>query len=219
MEIMTNDSHYFEGHSDLVSTLKCVGDHIISGSWDKSVRVWNIPDSKNHNPDSTSYNLEGHHGPITCIASFENLIATCSTDKSIRIWDISCIPSSIGSTTTSFKLFPEGHSSDVLSLDWSRDGRQIVSSSLDKSIIIWDMNLMIKLITLTGVHTKAITSVKFNADSSRVISGSYDGNVIIWNPINQSVVLELSGHEDGVNTVAFGEGSAESIAASGNKQI
>lgn len=47
----------------------------------------------------------------------------------------------------SFKTF-RGHLEDILDLSWSKDGTQIISGSIDNSVIVWDVNTGNKLCIL-----------------------------------------------------------------------
>ena len=66
----------------------------------------------------------------------------------------------------------EGHTSAVLSVAFSPDGKYVVSGSWDKTIRVWDAE---KGNTVSGPfegHTDAVLSVAFSPDGKYVVSGS-----------------------------------------------
>ena len=56
-------------------------DILISGSWDKTVKLWHA--STGENLDT----LVGHTEAVNCIAVYQNLIISGSSDATIKLWD------------------------------------------------------------------------------------------------------------------------------------
>ena len=98
---------------------------ILSGSNDKSLRLWDASSGK------LIRTLEGHsNGVLACAFSPDGrLILSGSNDHSLRLWDAS-----------SGKLIRtlEGHSNGVWACAFSPDGRLILSGSNDNSLRLWD---------------------------------------------------------------------------------
>jgi WD40 repeat protein len=61
--------------------------------------------------------------------------------------------------------------SSVSSVAFSPDGKQVVSSSDDNTVRLWDAVTGAALQTLTG-HSDTVRSVAFSADGKQVVSGS-----------------------------------------------
>uniref|UniRef100_A0A8C5MYB3 Uncharacterized protein n=1 Tax=Leptobrachium leishanense TaxID=445787 RepID=A0A8C5MYB3_9ANUR len=89
--------HHLEGHSDLVTCVLIHGTSLISGSWDTSVRVWDIPSC------SEQRTLCGHTGAVTSLTLLslggetldpdiwppdEEFVASGSSDCSIIVWSL-----------------------------------------------------------------------------------------------------------------------------------
>ncbi|PWN25985.1 WD40 repeat-like protein [Jaminaea rosea] len=72
-----------------------------------------------------------------------------------------------------------GHTSDVLSLDWSKNNF-LLSSSMDKTVKVWHLSKPDCLITFG--HGDFVTSAVFHPKDDRFfLSGSLDGKLRLWN--------------------------------------
>ncbi|KAE8680147.1 Protochlorophyllide oxidoreductase A [Hibiscus syriacus] len=79
-----------------------------------------------------------------------------------------------------------GHSDDVLDLSWSKS-QQLLSSSMDKTVRLWD--LISKTCLRIFSHSDYVTCIQFNpVDDRYFISGSLDAKVRIWSIPDRQVV-------------------------------
>src|ERR1700761_9602421 len=74
----------------------------------------------------------------------------------------------------------QGHTSSVLSIAFSPDGKRLVSGAYDSSVWIWDVEIGQLQRKLQG-HTSLVHAVAFSSDGKRVVSGSHDTSIRIWN--------------------------------------
>ncbi|XP_022685193.1 WD repeat-containing protein 44-like [Setaria italica] len=86
----------------------------------------------------------------------------------------------------------EGHQDDVLDLSWSKS-QQLLSSSMDKTVRLWDMDTKTCLKMFPhndyGELRDPFTCVQFNpVDDGYFISGSLDCKVRIWSVPDRQVV-------------------------------
>jgi glucose repression regulatory protein TUP1 len=93
-------------------------------------------------------------------------------------------------------------------LDFSLDGRLIVSGSGDRTARIWDMiEGTSKVLTINdpdSVNNDAgVTSVAISPNGQLVAAGSLDTVVRIWDVVTGALVERLRGHRDSVYSVAF----------------
>jgi WD40 repeat protein len=72
-----------------------------------------------------------------------------------------------------------GHSSDILCLIFSPDGRRLATASDDRMIKLWDTSTGLEVFTLRG-HTAGVASLAFSPDGNRVVSGGYEGAAHVW---------------------------------------
>ena len=85
----------------------------------------------------------------------------------MRVWD---------SLTGETLEVLEGHTSLVLSVASSSDGRRITSGSRDKSVRVWDLSTGQTLNTLV-VHTESVEAAALSTDGRQFVSGPNDESV------------------------------------------
>jgi ribosome assembly protein 4 len=118
------------GHNQLVNHVMFSPNtmFIASGSFDKSVKLWNGHTGK------FICNFFGH---IACIyqiswsADSKFLLSACK-DSTVKIWNIKSEKS-----TKSCRSTLPGHADEVYCIDWSPDGNAAASGGKDKRVNIW----------------------------------------------------------------------------------
>ena len=116
------------------------------------------------------------------------------SDRSVRLWDVE--------TGNLLKTLKGHTSNEVESVNFSPDGKTIVSSGRDRGVRLWDANTGNLLKTLTG-HTDWISSTSFSPDSKTIVSGSWDKTVRLWNVETGNLLKILEGHKHRVVNVKF----------------
>jgi WD40 repeat protein len=117
-------------------------------------------------------------------------IVTACTEKKVNIYRVTD-----GSLQYSFTATGTW----VMSVDWSKDGKYIVTGGNDNAIKVWDTTGTL-LRTLTG-HTGAVQSVKISDDGQYIVSGSRDDKIKIWELATGNLVRTISGHRSDVMQV------------------
>ncbi|KAI5963905.1 CDC4 [Candida theae] len=143
------------GHTQSVRSLSGYGNIIISGSYDSTVRIWDLLDN-----GRCKHILQGHQDRVysTAIDFDRKVCFSGSMDSTINIWNFE--------TGELLKVL-EGHSS-LVGLLALVDG-VLVSAAADASLRIWDPATGDLRSKLRG-HAAAITC--FEHDGLKVVSGS-----------------------------------------------
>ncbi|EDR10450.1 mycorrhiza-induced NACHT/WD-repeat protein [Laccaria bicolor S238N-H82] len=190
---------------------------IVSGSKDKSVRVWDA---------STGAELKvlnGHMKAVNSVAFstdgtriVSGSVWDASTGAELKVlnghkmvWD--------ASTGAELKVL-NGHMKAVNSVAFSTDGTRIVSGSYDKSVRVWDVSTGAELKVLNG-HMEAVKSVAFSTDGTCIVSGSSDKSVQVWDASTGAELKVLNGHKYGVNSVAFSTDGTHIVSGSSDKSV
>ena len=134
--------------------------------------------------------------------------------RPLQIWDIA--------KGTIRNIF-DGHQQEICSLDFSRDGRLIISGSADNTIRIWDMhNGTSKVLNISdsdGFEFSHIMSVTISPDAALVAAGNLDDIVRIWDVATGALLERLQGHKDSIHSVAFTSDGRGLVSGSLDKSV
>ncbi|KAG6873781.1 hypothetical protein C0995_011006 [Termitomyces sp. Mi166 len=175
---------HLEGHDHAVRALAARGRTLVSGSYDCSVRIWDIITGQ------CKWVLTGHTQKVYSVVldPIRNQACSGSMDGSVRVWNLH---------TGQLLHVLAGHTSLVGLLGMSPS--HLVSAAADSTLRIWHPDTGELQHTLMA-HTGAITC--FQHDEFKVLSGS-DGNLKMWDMRDGSVVRDLLTGITGVWQVVF----------------
>ncbi|KIW25913.1 uncharacterized protein PV07_09048 [Cladophialophora immunda] len=124
---LPHPSYPNEAHTECVYTVQFYGKWLVSGSRDKTLRVWDLETRRLRGKP-----LSGHSQSVLCLqfdpTEKEDVIISGSSDASVIIWRFS--------TGQKIHEIPSAHEESVLNLRF--DQRYLVTCSKDRRIKIWN---------------------------------------------------------------------------------
>ncbi|XP_055859180.1 phospholipase A-2-activating protein [Episyrphus balteatus] len=191
------------GHSnDVRSVSPATGENIISGSRDKTAKIWKKSGDDEYIEGVT---LRDHSNFVSCVyyLEAEGLICTGSNDATICVYkEDGYVPACV----------LKGHDSTVCSISKGVESMSIVSGSWDKTARIWtiDESGLSCAVVLKG-HESAVWAV-ISLPNKQFVTGSADKTIVYWNAAGERLKV-LQGHTDCVRGLAsLGDGSLVSCA-------
>ncbi|MFE4176158.1 WD40 repeat domain-containing protein [Streptomyces sp. NPDC056909] len=161
------------------------GRFLVTSSSDYSGRLWSVPGMR-------LLAVLGDHEDDVEMSVFhptEQKIATASRDHHVRVFDFS------GRLLQRF----EGHTADVISVEWSHDGGELITSSDDGTIKRWSLasGTLVEDLDLGGVETDTIA---ISADGT-VYAGNDEGELLI---VRDGGRERMKAHDAGIKRVVLG---------------
>ncbi|XP_019169438.1 PREDICTED: WD repeat-containing protein wdr-5.1 [Ipomoea nil] len=189
-------------HYDAVSCMSLDEERglLYSGSWDKTLKVWRLSDSK------CIESITAHDDAINAVAvGFDGLVFTGSADGTVKAWRREMV----GPTTTKHVLVDTLLKQDnaVTSLAVNAAAATVYAGSSDGLVNFWELekNDMVFGGVLRG-HKLAVLCLA--AAGSLVLSGSADKSICVWRREDGGIhtcVSVLTGHSGPVKCLAVEE--------------
>jgi len=163
------------------------GKAFASGSYDRSIVVWNAENGR------AEKQLSGHQALINGVdwSPDGRFLGSASSDHTARIWDLA-------SGRELARLV--GHGDDVNAIRFSPCGNRVATASFDGTVRVWSLEG--RLLLVAGHHASDVNSVAWFPDGKRLVAGSDDRTVSIFDADGGRVRRILSGHSDWVDDVA-----------------
>ncbi|WP_416986612.1 WD40 repeat domain-containing protein [Streptomyces sp. T028] len=176
------------------------GRHLITSSSDYTARLWSVPDLKlltvlSEHKDDVEMSVFHPERP---------LVATASRDHVVRVFDFS------GELVQHF----EGHTADVISVEWLPQSGEVVSSSDDGTIKRWSLKSgkLVENIDLEGVETDTIAITS----SGVVFAGNDDGAIIRIEGENREFT---PAHEAGIKRLVYNAATESLVSLSYDRSL
>ena len=233
-----------DAHDGGVWALQYVGNILVSGSTDRTVRVWNLDTGK------CTHTFVGHTSTVRCLQIIEPvninpdpkgepvweppypMIVTGSRDWTLRVWrlpqpgkdpeyhpesPVNASEEGAESAKNPYHLRQlTGHKQAVRAL--AAHGRTIVSASYDNRVLVWDAMTGECRHKLKG-HDQRVYSVVYDPVRQQCASGSMDGTVKLWDTQTGVCLATLDGHSSLVGLLGLSQNHLVSAAADSTLRI
>ena len=182
----------FKGNNETISTCIFTPNmkQSISGTENGNIFVWNFK------PQMRPFKFSGHKGAITDLAinPLGDIIASSSTDHTVKLWT-----NAVGAKNKTLKCHP----SPIRSVDFSCDGKLLLTGSNDKTIKIFELYPKHKFLSTYKGHSNWVRCARFSPDNRLIGSCGDDNAVIIFDIEQKSVKYRFLDHSSNVNSCRF----------------
>lgn len=151
------------------------GKLLATASQDGVARVWDLATasvvfSQTHVSEAGTAALHD-----VAFSPTEDLLAVSGEDRAVTFWRPE-------DGQESPQALRHGHTSTVHSVDFSSDGKRLLSADLAGTVIVWDVSDLTSISELKRLegHTDLICNAVFDRDGVRVATASYDQSVKLW---------------------------------------
>ena len=205
--------HPEDAHDECVYTIQYDGNYLVSGSRDKSIKVWDLQTQR------CIRTLKGQHDQSVLCLQFDasaDIIVSGGSDSFVVIWGFS--------TGQVIRKMTDAHAESVLNLRF--DHRYLITCSKDKTIKIWNRHQIsandpiIPVATASMLHTQGIDLVReytllatltghnaavnaIQVFERHIVSASGDRTIKMWDIDSSQCLKQYSGHTKGIACVQF----------------
>lgn len=139
------------------------GTLLVTSSSDYTARLWTVPELRLR----AVLNDQADDVEMSTFHPTRDLIATASRDHHVRVYDFD------GALVRRF----EGHTADVISVEWAGDGDELITSSDDGTVRRWSLATggAVGMIDMGGVETDTIS---IGGDGT-LYAGNDDGEIVV----------------------------------------
>jgi len=212
------------------------GNHLILGTDDFLLQRWDISGEV----PTLVNKMSGHTGAIKCVRAGETIIVSASEDTSVRVWPGIIFDDSESESSDDEEHIEQNqlkeikanavlqdHTGVVTCCDISPDETTIISASIDRSIILWDLHQA--LLIIRNAHSDGITSCCWSDVGNYVITGGNDLLLRLWDTkyllanVGDNDKLKgkvtFAGHTSSIMDVKYKYGCVSSVASNGTLKV
>lgn len=183
---------------------------LASGSDDKTIRLWRRSDAA-----KTGARCIDQITLRSCINAISispdgSMMAAALDSGWIELYDLGSgkmVGALEGQTT-----------SEVWTVCFSPDGKNIISGALDRAVRIWDVQARECRWALRG-HDEWVNGVSVSPNGNHIVSGSGDKTVRVWDTKTMKCTKTFRGHQDFVRSVCVLDDSNLAVSASDDCQL
>lgn len=194
--------HQLAGHSHKITCVRLFHNEkeIITGSADRSLKVWDITRSTYRQTTTMR-----HSSTSNCLDVSSDALTSVSghMDGGIRLWDVRS-----GERSADIQSLHQG---GVTSVQFSpSNSTQILTNGRDSTLRLIDMRTCATLQSFQHLDFRTLVNYASSAlspDGMYAAAGSTStGEIFVWRVSDGSIVKKLKAHETGVGGLAWGSG-------------
>ncbi|TKR88600.1 hypothetical protein L596_012816 [Steinernema carpocapsae] len=177
-QFRTSSELNLTGHQKGINKIKFSpnGMFIASASNDGTVKIWSFENQ------AQEHTLIGHARGVTDVTwhPSSKFVLSCSYDRQVLYWNLD-----------GGAFNPDNSSHEVSCLNGHQDivwccaidpvkGRYACSGSLDRTVMVWDLEDPSDPLYELKVHKAGVVSIVYHKDGRTIASAGADGHVLIW---------------------------------------
>jgi WD40 repeat protein len=192
------------------------GESLVTSSVDSTARVWSL------RPPWPVDALAGRSGVAALAAMDPGGESVAAVDSAGITAEVVAYP------TGARKAILSGHQGPITWIEFSPDGRTVLTASKDATARLWSTETGVLLHELAG-HTAAVLQARFSGNGRRIATASEDHTVRIWDPAlgvelaivkgPESPFLLCSLSPDGQRVICGAKNGLLSLADAGSGQL
>jgi WD40 repeat protein len=199
------------GHLDSVKdvVISPDGSMLATASADATVRLWSLSSRRQ------VASLSGHSGPVRAVTFSPDgkLLASAGADGTAQLWDVE--------RRVAIANLKAGD--EVNAVAFSPDGKLLASGGRENTVRLWDVDARRAKggIDIVSSTSGWVRSLAFSPDGRALAAGSVDNRIRIWDAAGGNLLVELAGHGNSVNGIAFHQGPGPELllASAGDRTV
>jgi WD40 repeat protein len=193
------------GHDDVVFSIAFSpdGKRLASASFDQSVRLWNVQADRREG-DRREGEAPAEPGKAP-------------DDK--RLGGSLALPKNLALPTHAPLRVYHHHSDFVYAVAFSPDGKQLVSASKDRTVVLFDVETGKSVFTYSGME-QDVMAVAFHPDGKSIISSGFESNIYRWSPeTGEKIGKVVTGHGIATHELAYSKDGKRFVSAGADRTV
>ena len=180
-------------HQSIVNSVSTSLDNklLATATFNGNINIWN-------EDGILQQTLTGHTGEVSDVNFVPNLsnrdfykLISTGVDKTVRIWQV-------------FNRYSNKEGA-IASIATAPSYDRFVTGNWDGKIGFWNTNIdgTQKLLNTVAGHEDSISQVKYSPDGKIIATAAWDKTIKLWDAETGNLIDTLTGHNDGINSIAF----------------
>jgi len=189
---LTHRVNSFVGHGGPVWCLDLQGDVLVSGSYDKTIKVWSMKQG------SIRATLRGHTSWVSSLQFHGETIISGSWDATLKVWRLINVDIDVDEKKRQERISGECVTTlvgevgnEIYCHQWDPNTSKLATGTRHQSVQVWDLNRS-EIIRNYAGHSRQVYCLQF--DANKIVSGSGDHTIKVWDPRTAECEMTLSGH-------------------------